>query len=155
MIVELSWWEFIQGATAGIYRRVLALQNKRGDRYGAPALTYWETDIESACAEMALAKALGLYWQSVVTHPEVLEGDVGSWQVRWTKRPDGRLILHEADRNDQRYTLIVGQSPVFDIVGWILGKDGKQPQYWFEGDGRPAFFVPRSALHPIMRQLEL
>jgi hypothetical protein len=33
------------------------------------------------------------------------------------------------------------------IVGWIRGRDGKKKEYWWEGTGRPAYFIPQNVLH--------
>jgi hypothetical protein len=60
---------------------------------------------------------------------------------------DGRLILHDHDKDDQPYVLVVGTAPRFELVGWCFGRDGKRPEYVHDPQGgRPAYFVPRAAL---------
>lgn len=147
--VLLSNSELFQGASAGIMRRLLAMRCNRKDRYGQPPADLWGNDIESACAELAVAKATGSYWQAVAADPSKLPGDVGPLQVRWTPRTDGCLILHEPDPDDARFYLVTGRAPALTIVGWIWCGDGKRKQWWSRGDGRPAFFVPQKALKPL------
>jgi len=155
MIVTLTWTEQFYAAQAGVMRRLSAANRKRSQPLGKPkSMGDWDKDIESCGAEAAVAKALGLYWQAVDANPHQLNGDVSGIEVRSTKRKDGRLILHTKDPDDRPFVLVRGEMPTYDVVGWIMGRDGKKMDYTSFGDGRPAFFVPAKDLLP-MDELEV
>jgi hypothetical protein len=147
MRVTLKRHELFMGAQAGVMRRLEAMRHGREDRYGAPPQDLWGLDIEACLAELAVAKAYNLYWERLARNPAALRGDVAELQVRSTWREDGSLILHHEDPDDAIFILVTGRAPTFDIRGWIRGSDGKEERWWRTGDGRPAFFVPQSALN--------
>jgi hypothetical protein len=144
--ITLTWHEMIQGATVGVRRQVEALRRRRPEIYGHPENGEWDAHILGACAEMAVAKHLGAYWEGVVDRPETLRGDVGTVQVRSTTHRGGSLILHDRDKDDAMFYLVVASPPEFAIVGWIVGRDGKVPGFFDASKPRPAYFVPQSAL---------
>jgi hypothetical protein len=145
--IVLSWFEVYRAAECGAMRQIEALKRGRPHRYGTPPQDEWGVHVEACGAEMAVAKAYNLYWEPVARSPEKLAGDVADLQVRSTWRDNGRLILHDPkDANDAVFVLVTGRLPTFTVRGWITGANGKQQRYWDEGDGRPAYFVPQSAL---------
>lgn len=149
-VVTLSWPEVAQAATVGVWRRIHAYRRARSQPYGNPTHDLWGLDIESACAELAVAKALGRYWAgSFVGDPSSLNGDVGDeLQVRSTWRTNGCLLVHPADRDSDIFVLVVGTAPTYRLAGWTLGETAKKPQFWRDAE-RPCFFVPQSSLAPI------
>jgi len=147
MKVTLSWFEVFQGVQSGGMRRIEAMKHTRQPIYGEPNLDLWGLDIEAALAEIAVAKAYDLYWEGVARAPSQLRGDVSNLQVRSTYREDGCLILHEDDPDDALFVLVTGRAPTYTIRGWMKAAEGKSPKWWREGDGRPAFFVPQTALN--------
>ncbi len=60
-------------------------------------------------------------------------------------------MLHKTDKPAAEYVLVSGMFGDYAVRGWILGGDGMQEKYWSErGEaGRPAYFVPQSALQPM------
>jgi hypothetical protein len=143
--ITLSNVEMLNAATVGVTRRLAAVKHQRNHNNGAPTIDMWGMDIEGAGAELVVAKWLGRYWNALASDPTTLEGDVGRYQVRHTKRTDGCLILHEKDNNDAVFILVVGQYPTYEVRGWISGREGKQIKHWRAVE-RPAYFVPQSAL---------
>lgn len=145
MRVELTLEEIRVAASVGIERRLRAIARNRQHRHSWRGGDVWEIDIQGAAAEMAVAKAVGRYWTD--TADPDYEGDVGqNVQVRWTARPDGSLLLHPDDKPEHAFVLVTGQIPQFEIRGWLWGAHGKDPRFWREDTGRPAFFVPQAAL---------
>jgi len=144
---RLTWSEVEHALLTGGHRRMRRLRAGSPHRWGYGGEDNWSAHIEAAAAEMATAKALGRYWADF-TAPDH-DGDIGAGvQVRQTARRDGRLIIHPEDEDDHRFYLVCGEAPAFEIVGWILGRDAKRPEWWTDpGTGRPAFFVARHALH--------
>jgi hypothetical protein len=71
--------------------------------------------------------------------------------VRTRSRTDYDLIVRESDDPDQRYILVVGVAPQFDVVGWIVASDARLHPEWRQSHGgrEEAWFVPQLALNPI------
>lgn len=149
MKVTLSWLEVVRAAEVGIRRRVGAMQANRPEPYGKPAFDLWGSDIVSSAAELAAAKALCVYWPGAI-QPDHAEGDLGNGLgVRYTPREDGCLIIHPRDSDLATHVLVTGAIPTFNVVGSIWGALAKKEQWWRTDTGRPAYFVPQSALEPI------
>jgi len=148
MDVRLTNAECRQAAYVGINRRLDAMKRESTEVYGsAHNGDYWTVDVEAAAAELAAAKALGRYWSPADDPSEDREGDLGDGlQVRHTKRANGCLICHQRDADEHRFFLVVGSMPAFRVVGHILGRDAKKPEWWRTDVHRPAFFVPQYAL---------
>ena len=147
--VSLTWQEQLFAAQAGCMRRISAIARRRTEPYLTPKGELWGIDIESSGAEAAVAKGLGMYWQAVLVNPEEANGDVSGIEVRSTPRKNGRLIIHDRDKNDSAFVLVRGVFPDYELVGWIFGKDAKNSEFLFSGDGRPAYFVPETSLRCI------
>lgn len=103
---------------------------------------------QGAAAEMAVAKALGVYWDMVVDYTPNLVDIQPNIEVRTTTRSNGSLIIHPEDSDDRLFYLVVGELPSYNVVGSIRGADGKRPLWWRESGVRfPAYFIPQSALN--------
>lgn len=155
MDVVLSNAECRAAALVGIERRLTALANQTHEVYGkAHDGLYWEVDVEAAAGELAVAKAMGVFWSAADSAAEDRAGgDLGTMggrvtQVRHTKRLNGSLICHPRDHDDHVFILVVGAMPRFKVVGWLHGADAKNEQWWRTDRPRPAFFVPQHALAP-------
>lgn len=105
--------------------------------------------IQGARGELAVAIALGQPWQgSVDTFKQ--GGDVGPLQVRCRSHPDWDLLVRTDDPDEAIYVLVTGTDRVYNVVGWIRGRDAKRPEWIRSHGGREAaWFVPQSALTPI------
>lgn len=146
LVVTLNWYEAASSAREGVQRRIRSLAHGRNDRLKT-SRSAWDNDIESACAERAVAKALGIYW------PESGELDydgdlLAGIHVRSTDYATGHLIVYPSDPDDGRFYLAVGCCPRWRIAGWLYGAEAKQPRWW---DARrlalPGFMVPQAELH--------
>ena len=146
MNITLEPYEIIMGAMVGVRRRVSSIAKKldRGSTQGDP----WGIDIEGALAEVAVAKALGIYFSgSVDTYKSP---DLAGIQVRWTPLDQGRLIVRDQDNDNENYILVTGTCPNYKISGWIEGFNAKDSQYISAPNGRSAaYFVPQESLKPM------
>lgn len=150
--VGLTWPEVITASFVGVQRRVLSM--KRGS---VPAHGYaddsqaFDQDIQAACSEMAVAKALRIYWPAVFGRIDTTDGDVGfgAIQVRSTRRDGGCLILHPEDPDEHVFVLVTGAVPHFKVHGWLRASVAKTDEFWREDTGRPAYFVPQHRLLPV------
>jgi hypothetical protein len=143
-MIVLARHELRFAAIVGIERHVLSIESKDRNKV-ANAGFGWHTDIEAACAEMALAKKSGRYWDGSFGTFKL--PDVGSIQVRHTDGRDNCLIVRGGDADNDVFCLMVGRSPAFSFRGWIRGGDAKREEFVRNpGGAMAAYFVPQSAL---------
>lgn len=147
--VTLEWYECEQAVYVGARREAEAI------RKGLEAPAYSrqpsiENHIQSGGAEKAVAKRLNLDWHASINTFSDGVADVGQKiEVRY-RREEYDLKVCEKDHDDRAYVLVRGALPRYEIVGWMWGKDAKQPQFWKNPGGHGfAFFVPQEYLRPI------
>lgn len=149
MTVRLTYSDLIIAGQIGLSRHAYALNKGLKDQFGADPKNGWGLHIEGACAEAAVAKLLNIRHDGTIgqTGPVDLIYQGRTLEVRCTRYRNGRLIIHPQDSDESFFVLVTGAAPVYKVVGWIQGRDGKIAAYWDEPEpGRPAFFVPQSAL---------
>ena len=147
MQIVLSWYEILAAANVGVMRRAQDIEEKKGDGNYGKIEGFWQSHVEGALAEMAVAKHLDLYWShSCGTRRGA---DVGPLQVRHTELPNGNMILHPGDKDDELCVFVTGTSGKYTLHGWTRQGDVKLPEYWRTNVRYPAYFVPREALKPI------
>lgn len=150
----LSETELQIAALVGCTRHIKATAAGRRPTHGAPKHDDWRTHVGGAAAEMAAAKALGVYWPAS-TDPDY-QGDIGTAQtgmfhVRSTNWNGGHLLLHHSDPDDALFVLVVGEAPCFRLAGWIRAGDGKRAELWRGDIPNPCFMVPQRELNPWSR----
>lgn len=134
----------MMAANVGVIRHLQFIKRNARPMYGLDVPTDWKLQIEGAMSEYALAKYLNVHWEGV-GFPDA--DDVGNEDVRVTTHEHGCLILHDRDKDDKKYWLLIGQNGEYEIKGYIYGRDGKQKKYWAEKvPGRPCYFVPQNEL---------
>lgn len=159
ILVTLSEEECMQAAVLGAARRIKSKTAGLRDNHGLTGGKGWDLDIEGAMAEMAMAKAMGVYFDPTVgtfKAPDVVSRSGAGVQVRSTTRKDGRLIVRDPDPDDELYVLVISALPRFRIVGWMRGGDAKQDRYKTAPDRgprkrKPAYFVPQKDLQPFSK----
>ena len=158
MKVRLTWPEMQTAYVVASQRRIMNMRKNLAGKYGAPEKEgSEELDIVSTRGEMAVAKGLNLYWSgSVGDYGAVDVG--GKVEVRTRTKEWHALILHDEDKNDAPYVLVdASKPPVFRLVGWLYGREGKQKQFWSDPSrkNRPAYFVDQQHLKPINELVEI
>jgi len=150
MIITLSADEVAMAAAVAVNRGLEAIKLNRKNNHGFVG-NGWTENIEGYCAEMAVSKALQIYYDA--GDGKGFKGaDVSEKiQVRWASRDSYRLIIRPADHSDYFYVLVTGYAPTFTIQGFMHGSEAKRDQYWENpGNGRPdAWWIPKEALRPI------
>lgn len=145
--VELSWHEVAMASEIGRLRQLSAVKNGLTDRHGYDGVG-WTEHIEGACGEMAVAKALNIYWNGSVD--TFSAHDLPGLQVRTRSKHDYELIVRKGDSDEACWVLVTGKAPRYLVHGWIRGRDAKQAKWWEAHGGRPAaYFVPQCSLRPI------
>jgi hypothetical protein len=152
--VRLSKHESFMAAVVGVTRHVASQEYDTSSRHHGRDYG-WHSDIEGACAELALAKWLDVFWDGSVNTFKA--PDVGAFQVRHTQHLAGHLILKENDSEDEAFVLVTGTNPSFTIRGYMFARDGMQDQYRREhmgegvnGDARifSGWWIPQADLSP-------
>lgn len=148
--VQLSWLEMMVAAQVGAARNIQSLKQNWEPAAGVGLVNSWTLNAEGAAGEMAVAKLLNVYWEPIAGDSKA--SDVGPFQVRTNiSRKHTDLCLRPKDRDDRIYISVLSFAPIFEVVGWITGADGKQQKWLRAGapDRPDCFYVPRSELHAI------
>lgn len=146
--ILLNKSEMQTAARIGAHRHIEALARGLPDRHGLEGKG-WQVHIEGACGEMAVAKALGRYWDGSINTFKS-GGDVGEVQVRTRSKDHYELIVRKDDPDDSYFILVTGTAPAYKVWGYIRASEAKRPEWIKKHGGRPpAWFVPQSALTAI------
>lgn len=150
--VRLTLAEFLDATEVAVERMRASAKQCLNHANVRPrnTLTRLHDDALGACAELAVAKWLGIPWtRSVGTYHR--EADVGEdIDVRCTDREHGRLILRESDQPYRWFVLVTGSPPNMMLQGYIRAEDGMRPEWYRDPHGYGgAWFVPQVALTPI------
>ncbi len=147
--ITLTKDELLTAAIVGVQRGVGSLAVKAKPRYGIKEDYSWQAHVMGTIGEYVLARHTKTFWSGALG--DYKAADVGEWQVRTRPRKNDDMIMHRKDSSKSVWVLVTGNAFVYNICGWIWGKDGKKEEYWGNkyGTGRPCFWVPQSVLNPI------
>jgi hypothetical protein len=115
---------------------------------GAMALTI---HLLGAAGEMAVASHLGLK-EFLYKETEAKRGscDLPGIDVKTRSRHSYDLIVQKNESPNKKFVLVTIEHKKTLIHGWIRGKDAMKEEYWSDpAGGRPAYFVPKTALMPM------
>lgn len=149
--VDLSRDEIWQSIVVAASRKLTSDRRRENGKQGRQTEHYnevitWDQEIESAAAEIAVARWRNRYWWGGSFDLRGPGTDAGSAQVRWTQHDTGHLILYEADDSADAFVLVTGRSPKKRIVGWTYGRDAKLDRYWRTDVKCSSWWVPQLAL---------
>jgi len=150
LVITLTPEELAMAASVAVHRGIDAIRHNRQNNHGFKG-NGWTENIEGFCAELVVAKALGVFY-SAGAGKGFKGADVAeNIQVRWTSEKNNRLIVRPADNTEDFYVLVTGIAPTFTIAGFTSGELAKQDQYLDNpGNGRPdAWWVPQKDLQPL------
>ena len=155
MISKLNDNEMFWGGMVGFKRQWDSVCNDRKVRFAEkhPG-ELWAFHIIAAMAEMAVCKALGMYWDGSVGTFHVSDIPDQPIEVRWST--SGYLKV----RKDDHHVILVkveGLPPTFQLIGWMRSKDAKAAKYLSDPNNRgvPAYFVPTNELRPMSQLREV
>jgi hypothetical protein len=156
--VRLTYGQLSMAAHVAVMRNASNILKEIAPKHGASnAEGSWEMNINSCCAELAVARYTNRFWCG--TFNNFKARDVGGLvDVRSRSREDYDLILYRDDPDDVPFVHVWSHSPDFTLWGWMFASDGKKEEYWSDpsGKNRPNFFVPRRAqlLRPMSELLD-
>ena len=148
--IRLSWPEISLAGNVGVLRKVYAMQRQLISKDGANQGD-WNSEIDGACGEMAVAKWLGMYWTGTIGETD--KPDVGPYEVRTngSRKYTDTILRPGKVHKDRAYISVLAFLPDFEIIGWIMGADATQQQWFRNGtpDRPKAWFVPQTSLQPL------
>ena len=148
--VSLTEDEVYQAATVGVRRRTQCIFYGGTKPHFKAEMGEWHHNIEPCCAELAVAKYLNKYWTGGGMMFSSAKEDVGDKEVRYSAHDNGHLLIYAppADNPDSKFIFVTGETPVFFIRGWIVGREAEKRGFWKESK-RPCWWVPQSNLRKI------
>ena len=97
----------------------------------------WEYAIENSCAEIAVAKHLGKYWQSKIHNSIPLD-------VHVRKDASSDFSVRTYEGHNSVLVLVVGECPCYSVLGCITSSDARAI-----GGGSDTVIVTKDALRPL------
>jgi hypothetical protein len=145
--IMLTTYEMAMAAKCGATRNICAMIKGCSNAYGLEEDYGWGKHIEGACGEIAVAKALGLFWSPTVntfgSEPDI-KPDI---EVRTRSRHDYELTIRPKDDQARRFVLVTGVAPTFVVRGYCIGAHARRDEWLHDYGGRPpAWFVPQAEL---------
>lgn len=117
-----------------------------GPRFGAKAL---EVHLLGAAGEMAVASYLGMK-EHLYQEKEARRGSCdlpGGIDVKTRSKTCRDLIVQKHENPSKKFVLVTIENQQTLLHGWCYGHEAMNEQYWSDpARGRPAYFVPQSAL---------
>lgn len=148
--VSMTEFETTHGAMIGIAQNIVSMfakrkhrwNPKRCDRCGQPR-GGWRSNIEGKIGEMAFCKGFHLYWTPILNTFKKF-GDQWGVEIKTRSLDHYQLFVRPDDHDDRPYVLVRGETPSFEIVGWMMGRDAKHEEWLKDhgNEGKPAYFVP-------------
>lgn len=120
----------------------------RGPRFGQKAL---DVHLLGAAGEMAVASYLGLKHE-LYKETEARRGsdDLPGIDVKTRSKSRYDLIVQKQENPSKKFVLVTIENQQTLLHGWCYGYEAMDDQYWADpARGRPAYFVPQSALRPM------
>lgn len=143
--VSLTQRELMVGANHGVLRNVVDIKESRHGVNEQPKEKRWQVMIEGALAEIAVAKAFGIYWSGAIDRGH---RDTKDYEVRMSYTQKNRLWLYNYDPDNLVYLFVTGLEGNYTLQGWVYGFEGKKPEYWQKVSWRPAaYYVPNEKLN--------
>lgn len=162
--IELTPHEIGLAEYVGTRRHEEAVAQGRPDchGFGGGYRDGLDIHIEGACGEVAVAKALNVFYDGSVNTFKT-GGDIGgltltedsqsktiSLQVRTRSKDYYDLLIRPNDRDEDIFVLVTGVRPKYSIHGWVQAADVKREEFLNDYGGRPpAYFVPKTELKPL------
>lgn len=147
--VTLTASEMRRAGEEGALRLIRKLMTGATHRYHNSG-DNWSMHINAVGAEIAVAKLFNVY-VPLGDRPD--SHDLVIWDedvdVKHTNHPQGDLCLQRDSPDDMQYVLVRGQMPHYEVMGVIVGKEGKLPEYWNDRMPSPCFTVPADKLRPL------
>lgn len=151
--VTLTWAEMYFASMVAVRAHLACLQRGAANSYNAPPeAVNWDSQMVSRQGEMAVAKYLNLFWSGMSDFIGAVDvGGENGAEVRTRRKFWYELIVHHRDQDTRPHVLVTTEAPpVFRLMGWCYGHQGKREQFWNDPAGnRPAFFVPQAELRPM------
>lgn len=146
--------EMTQGATVGLGRALRSGEIGAVDKFGAEGdkergVPTWNKDIEGALAELATAKALGMYWPGSIDGNKTTVDIPPDIEVRLCFKHSYGLRVRPGDYDYRKYVLVTGLGGFYRVHGWMFGHEAKQYPTIDPDDRGPFHVGPQDKLRPL------
>lgn len=104
-----------------------------------------------AAGELAVASYLGLK-DHLFKEAEAKRGsdDLPGIDVKTRSKSRYDLVVQKHENPSKKFVLVTIENRQTLLHGWCYGHEAMNERYWADpARGRPAYFVPQSALHPM------
>jgi len=150
-VVRMSEWEYLLCRQAAALRQAENLTRGRVNTNGLAKdfVKNLEVDVVGVCAEMAVANYFDVYPRSLFSFGEA---DVAGHEVKGTTYPRGSLVVqvrHATECINRKFILVCGDGLSWTLRGWMTGSEIMRYPLEERVPGRPAYWVPQSALLPM------
>jgi hypothetical protein len=111
---------------------------------------------QSMAAEIAVAKAMNVFPELNSDPSKIRDFDLVSpllfkVDVKWTNHPV--VSIPNNGRKCDAYVVVSGESPEFDVRGYIYCWEAKSDEFWAPTAPRPCWQVPLSSLNGLLEDL--
>lgn len=111
-----------------------------------------EIHLLGAAGEMAVASYLGMK-DSLYKESEARRGSddlPGGIDVKTRSKTKYDLIVQKNEDPSKKFVLVTIENQKTLLHGWCYGAEAMEGKYWADpAKGRPAYFMPKSALRPM------
>ena len=147
--VNLTAPELRSAANVAIERRIDSIRRGLNVQKHVESHSWnnWDGEINGAAAELAVAKYFNVHWDCGVGTFKA--PDVGNFQVRSTIYPNGKLIFRPNDSPEDIFILVICDTPVYNIIGYISGSEAIECGRIDTKYGNKAWFVDQDFLKDI------
>ena len=150
IVITLQTWEIRHAVDVAVRRQVSMWQRQHRALHGQQQRgNNWQYQIIGALGELALAKYLGVYWDTPTFDDTTADlGDVGQYEVRATEHNPAHLYVHDYDRQAPFVLAIVRQGRV-KLAGWAYKHEVEQLGEYCPTPTHPTWKLHQDYLAPI------
>jgi hypothetical protein len=140
-------------------RHIRAIRENMKKGHGEEDRRWWDREVHGMMAEMAVAKAVQVYWMGK-RDDFGKQGDVMGLEVRGTPHEWGHLIIYANDVPNRPHVLVIVRRTECVVLGWKYPADSHDPD-WYKAEnevraGSPEqWWVPWKETVPIETAEEL
>jgi hypothetical protein len=147
LLVTLGAEDLIWATDVGRMRHLESILQQRKVKFPEKrAGELWGNHIESACAELAVARCATRKWMGHInrfnTGPDIEDTN---WEVRWSAIQQWKVNA----KNDTGKVVVCvdRQAPTYEIVGWVIPELVRRvPEFERNGGDHKYWLVPRNRI---------
>lgn len=150
VVITLAAYEIQHAAQVAVSRQLSMWNRQQRALHGQDSRgNNWQYQITGALGELAVAKYLGIYWDTPTLDDRAGElPDVGPFEVRATEHHPAHLYVHDYDRQAPYLLAIVKRDRV-KLAGWAYKADVEGAGQYCPTPTHPTWKLHQDHLRPI------